>query len=99
MIGLNKLSDGVREHLAMAGWTEVLTFSLTSLEDAIDKMRLERSVMLPKLALISNPKTIEFQTARGSLIPGLLKTVQANKKMPLPLKVFEVSDVVVAFQE
>lgn len=27
-------------------------------------------------------------------MPGLLKTVAANRKMPLPLKLFEISDVV-----
>lgn len=34
------------------------------------------------------------QVARTSLLPGLLKTISANKKMPLPHKLFEVSDVV-----
>lgn len=34
--------------------------------------------------------------ARTTLISGLLKTVAANKKLPLPLKLFEISDVVVA---
>jgi hypothetical protein len=34
------------------------------------------------------------QVARTALLPGLLKTVQANRKMPLPLKLFEISDVV-----
>lgn len=43
---------------------------------------------------IGNPKTIEFQVARTSLIPGLLKTLNSNKKMPLPLKLFEISDVI-----
>jgi phenylalanyl-tRNA synthetase beta chain len=43
---------------------------------------------------ISNPKTLEFQVARTTLVPGLLKTLAASKKMPLPLKLFEVSDVV-----
>lgn len=43
---------------------------------------------------ISNPKTLEFQVARTTLLPGLLKTVAANKKSPLPLKLFEISDVV-----
>jgi phenylalanyl-tRNA synthetase beta chain len=28
------------------------------------------------------------------LLPGLLKTVQSNLKMPLPMKLFEISDVV-----
>ena len=44
---------------------------------------------------ISNPKTVEFQQARTTLIPGMLKTAFSNKKMPLPLKLFEISDVVV----
>lgn len=44
--------------------------------------------------LIANPKTLEFQVARTRLLPGLLKTLAANKKMPLPLKLFEISDVV-----
>lgn len=43
---------------------------------------------------ISNPKTLEFQVARTSLLPGLFKTVAANKNMPLPVRLFEISDVV-----
>ena len=35
-----------------------------------------------------------FQVARTTLLPGLLKTIAANKKMPLPMKIFEISDVV-----
>jgi len=42
---------------------------------------------------ISNPATIEFQVARTSLLPGILKTLESNKEVPLPLKLFEVSDV------
>ena len=34
------------------------------------------------------------QIVRTSLLPGLLKTIQANKNLPLPLKVFEISDIV-----
>lgn len=40
-----------------------------------------------------NPATIEFQVVRTSLLPGLLKTIRENKALPLPLKVFEVSDI------
>jgi phenylalanyl-tRNA synthetase beta chain len=47
-----------------------------------------------KTVCISNPKTLEFQVARTTLLPGLLKTIAANRNMPLPIKVFEVSDVV-----
>lgn len=43
---------------------------------------------------LANPKTIEYQVVRTSLLPGILKTVASNKHHPLPLRVFEVSDIV-----
>ena len=36
---------------------------------------------------------------RTTLVAGLLKTLSANRKMPIPLKLFEVSDVVLADPE
>ncbi|XP_012286277.1 phenylalanine--tRNA ligase beta subunit [Orussus abietinus] len=89
---LNKLSDQVREELAHAGFTEALTFSLCSRDDIADK--LGHNIKEIPAVHISNPKTLEFQVARTLLLPGLLKTLSANKKMPLPYKLFEVSDVV-----
>ena len=72
--------------------TQALTFSLCSRDDVATKMR-KRIEDIPAVH-ISNPKTLEFQVARTSLLPGLLKTIQANRNMPLPLKLFEISDVV-----
>jgi hypothetical protein len=48
-----------------------------------------------KVVRLANPKTLEYQVVRTSLLPGLLKTVRENKAHPLPLKVFETSDVVI----
>jgi phenylalanyl-tRNA synthetase beta chain len=48
---------------------------------------------------LANPKTSDFQLCRISLIPGLLKTVNNNKKMALPMKLFEISDVVMVCTE
>ena len=39
-------------------------------------------------------RLFSFQIARTSLLPGILKTIASNLKMPLPLKLFEVSDIV-----
>ncbi|KYQ51270.1 putative phenylalanyl-tRNA synthetase beta chain [Trachymyrmex zeteki] len=89
---LNKLTDQIRIELAQAGFTEALTFSLCSREDIADKLGYKIEDV--PAVHISNPKTLEFQVARTSLLPGLLKTVSANKRMPLPNKLFEVSDVV-----
>ena len=43
---------------------------------------------------IANPKTLEFQVVRTSLLQGLLKTIRENRSHPLPIKIFESSDVV-----
>ncbi|XP_036276722.1 phenylalanine--tRNA ligase beta subunit isoform X2 [Pipistrellus kuhlii] len=64
-----------------------------SQEDIADKLGLDISAT--NAVHISNPKTAEFQVARTTLLPGILKTIAANRKMPLPLKLFEISDIVV----
>lgn len=35
-----------------------------------------------------------MKVARTTLLPGVLKTIANNRKMPLPLQLFEISDVV-----
>ncbi|XP_029302793.1 phenylalanine--tRNA ligase beta subunit [Cottoperca gobio] len=89
---LNKLTELLRQDLAAAGFTEALNFALCSEEDIADK--LGKKISEIRAVHISNPKTAEFQVARTTLLPGLLKTIAANRKMPLPLKLFEISDVV-----
>lgn len=89
---LNKLSDQLRVEIAQAGFSEALTFSLCSEDDVASK--LGWSIDKLKTVHIANPKTLEFQVARTTLLPGLLKTIAANRNMPLPIKVFEVSDVI-----
>uniref|UniRef100_A0A3P8PUG3 Phenylalanine--tRNA ligase beta subunit n=1 Tax=Astatotilapia calliptera TaxID=8154 RepID=A0A3P8PUG3_ASTCA len=89
---LNKLTELLRQDLAAAGFTEALNFALCSQEDIAEKLGKKISEM--RAVHISNPKTAEFQVARTTLLPGLLKTIAANRKMPLPLKLFEISDVV-----
>ncbi|XP_013110575.1 phenylalanine--tRNA ligase beta subunit [Stomoxys calcitrans] len=91
---LNKLTEQLREQVAQAGFTEALTFTLCSRDDVARK--LNKTIESMPAVHIANPKTLEFQVVRTTLLPGLLKTLVANRKMPLPLKLFEISDVVVA---
>lgn len=91
---LNKLTEQLREQVAQAGFTEALTFSLCSRDDISTK--LGKKIENVPAVHISNPKTLEFQVARTCLLSGILKTVSANKRMPLPLKLFEISDVILA---
>lgn len=71
----------------------MFSFAQCSRDDIATK--LGRNINDIPAVHISNPKTLEFQVARTTLVPGLLKTLAANKKMPLPMKLFEVSDVVI----
>lgn len=91
-VPLNKLTEQLSIELAHCGFTEALTFSLCSREDVSDKLR--KPAALSEAVVVANPKTVEFQVARTCLLPGILKTIHANKKMPLPLKLFEISDVI-----
>lgn len=93
-VPLNKLSDQLRNEVARCGYTEALNFALCS--EAETGTMLGRKLDAEDTVRIQNPKTIEFQVARTCLLPGLLKTINSNKKMPLPMKLFEVADVVLA---
>lgn len=94
---LNKLTEQMREQVAQSGFTEALTFTLCSRDDISTKLN-KKIENLPAVH-IANPKTLEFQVARTTLISGLLKTLSANRKMPIPLKLFEIADVVIADEE
>ncbi|KNZ59753.1 phenylalanine--tRNA ligase, beta subunit [Puccinia sorghi] len=89
---INKLSDLVRKECAFAGWLEVLPLTLCSHDENFRFLGKEDDGR--EAVILSNPATIEFQVVRTSLLPGLLKTIRENRKQPLPMKVFEVSDVV-----
>ncbi|KAI0068769.1 phenylalanyl-tRNA synthetase [Artomyces pyxidatus] len=91
-LAVSKLSDIIRHEWAYAGWVEVLPLILCSHEENFEWLNVpddnETAVK------IANPKTLEFQVVRTSLLPGLLKTVRENRSHALPLRIFEASDVV-----
>lgn len=88
---INKLTDIIRFEAAMAGWSEVLPLILCSHDENFAWLnRKDDGNTAVKLA---NPKTLEFQIVRTSLLPGLLKTIRENKHHAVPIKIFEVSDV------
>lgn len=89
---INKLTDLLRYEMAMAGFMEVLTFALCSHADAFENLR--RPDDGSTAVVIGNPKSEEFQLARPSLMGGLLKTLAHARTHELPLRIFEVSDVV-----
>ena len=90
-LAINKLGDILRQESAMAGWAEVLPLILCSHDENFAWLnRKDDGTTAVKLA---NPKTLEYQVVRTSLIPGLLKTIRENKHHSVPIKIFECSDV------
>ncbi|KAL0564424.1 phenylalanine--tRNA ligase subunit beta, partial [Marasmius crinis-equi] len=89
---INKLSDIVRLEWALAGWVEVLPLTLCSHEENFAFLNHEDDGKT--VVKIANPKTLEFQVVRTTLVPGLLKTIRENRMHALPIKIFESGDVV-----
>ncbi len=72
------------------GFQEVFTFSLLKREEQTSLMRIE-DIDLVELGKVKVP----FDTVRRWLLPSLLKTISFNKNAEKPIKVFEISYVVI----
>ena len=89
---INKVSDIFRLASSQASWVEVMALTLCSHDENFKYLRMEDD---GKSAVkLANPKTLEYQVVRTTLLPGILKTVRENRKHSLPIKVFESGDVV-----
>lgn len=86
----------VRCHPLQLSYSGFLTLFCWNLQCSLDEnfSLLNHKDDGKKAVKIANPKTLEFQVIRTSLLPGLLKVVRENKSHSLPIKAFEVSDVV-----
>ena len=93
----NKLSDLFRNEMAQYGYVEFLTMALISHKDMFTNLLKEKEDEDTVQLLYS--KTKEFEYFRSSLIPGILKSIEANKVNQLPYKIFELSDVVLIDKE
>lgn len=91
---LNQLSELLRQEVALSGYTEVLTWALCSRAENFDNMRNPEATPGTAAVAVGNPQTAEFEVCRTTLLPSALKTLAANRGEPLPLRLFELSDVV-----
>lgn len=77
---INKLTDLIRFEMSTSGYTECLTMALISKKDMLTNMLEDLTLEnLNKTVQIYKSKTSEFEIFRTSLIPGILKTIEANK--------------------
>eukprot|EP01094_Clydonella_sp_ATCC50884_P013765 TRINITY_DN2404_c0_g1_i4.p1 TRINITY_DN2404_c0_g1~~TRINITY_DN2404_c0_g1_i4.p1 ORF type:complete len:339 (+),score=119.13 TRINITY_DN2404_c0_g1_i4:239-1255(+) len=91
---LNKFTDQLRQELSQYGFWEIVTLSLCSKADCFSKLRQKEDGRAVELG-----NSTTYEIARTSLLPGLLKNLFYNKAAPIPIKTFEVSDVVLQTTE
>ncbi|KAI3403996.2 FRS1 [Candida oxycetoniae] len=89
---VNKVADILRLASSQAGYSEVMPLTLCSHDENFGWLRVKDDGS--KAVKLENPKTIEYQVVRTTLLPGLLKTVKENRKHSLPIRVFECGDIV-----
>ncbi|BFH74438.1 phenylalanine--tRNA ligase subunit beta [Sulfurisphaera javensis] len=79
-----KITRVIRDLSIGAGFTEIFTFILTN-----------DSYLIGNFVKILNPVTIDYNAVRNSLIPSMLQFLSKNQHARMPIKVFEVGEVVV----
>ena len=85
---IEHLSNKFREICIGLGLQEILTFTLTSKENILNKMRVSGNIVE-----IANPISSNWNVFRNSLIPGGLSFLSDNKHVEYPQKIFEIGDV------
>ncbi len=91
---LEDYSDTIRELMIGMGFQEIMTFVLTSPENASTKMG--RSIPYVEVA---NPCTQTYSIFRPDLAPSLLEFLGHNAHVSYPQKIFEVGDCVAFLDE
>ncbi|EZG54501.1 phenylalanyl-tRNA synthetase beta subunit [Gregarina niphandrodes] len=99
---MQNLTETTRRLVAEAGWKECLTFGLVSHKDCYAALRRTDGLTdTNKIyyshnsapVIVQEPKTREFEIVRPTLIPGLLNTLSSNQAQNLPIKLFEMGEV------
>ncbi|MDK2795904.1 MAG: phenylalanyl-tRNA synthetase beta chain [Archaeoglobaceae archaeon] len=92
----NKVKELAREIMLGLGFLEVITFTLTS-EKAYEKLRRKAKPWEDYVPLM-HPLTVEHTIVRTEILSKLLEVIAINKHVEMPLKIFEIGDVVVGLK-
>jgi phenylalanyl-tRNA synthetase beta chain len=85
-----RLANVVRQIMIGLGFTEAMNFILTNNDIQFRRMRRKPE----KTVKIANPASSEYNIARTSLLPSLMKNLMDNKHESFPQKIFEISDII-----
>ena len=73
------------------GFQEILTNTLTSLENLFERMNVERTNVVE----ISNPKVVTMTCLRNWLLPSLMEFLSNNQSVEFPQRIFELGKITV----
>jgi phenylalanyl-tRNA synthetase beta chain len=82
----------IRELMLALGFSEVVTLALSNEADQLEKFGLKTEMQV--VAKLENPISKDYSLLRISLMPGLLNSLKANKRYPLPQQLFEIGEVI-----
>lgn len=85
------ISGLARAAMLGLGYDEVMTMFQTTAELHYTRMRREPEVPAVRTA---NPKNASYDLLRTDLLPGLLETLETNRRKPAPQRLFEVDNVI-----
>ena len=74
---LRDLRERLRDEFATAGMQEVITYSMIS-EELLNRALPAEDIQVLAPLRVANPLSVEYELARTSLRPGLLRTLAAN---------------------
>ena len=84
-----RLIDVARELMVGLGFQEILSYTMTNLENLFTKMNQERA----SLVEIANPKVVSLTCLRNWLLPSLMEFLSNNQSVEFPQKIFELGKI------
>jgi len=81
--------DVARELMVGLGFQEVLSYTMTNLDNLFTKMKQEKT----SLVEIANPKVVTLTCLRNWLLPGIMEFLSNNQSVEFPQKIFELGKV------
>lgn len=85
-----RLANVVRQIMIGLGFTEVMNFILANNDIQFRRMRRKPE----KTVKIANPTSSEYNIARTSVLPSLMRNLMDNRHESFPQRIFEVSDII-----
>ncbi|MCA8994453.1 MAG: phenylalanine--tRNA ligase subunit beta [Planctomycetaceae bacterium] len=86
-----QVSELVRGSMIGLGYSEIMSLPMTTEESQFSNFRLPVPECYPR---IGNPKLKAMTVVRNHLMTGLMEHLRENRRAPLPLKFFELDNVV-----